>query len=104
MTLKLKPQGELEMGLTHIPVELRNFGTEDGITLRFLVDTGAMTSMAPANLLKNLGIKPVGKNTYELANGELVEIEHGNVEMRFLNQIVPAQILFVLIAPSHFWE
>ena len=52
------------------------------------------TRWAPASDLKKIGIQPVGKELYELANGELVEYEHGNAELRFMNVIVPARIIF----------
>jgi clan AA aspartic protease len=60
----------------------------------FLVDTGATDTMAPASDLKKLGIQPLGKDVYELANGELVEFEYGNAELSFMNETVPIRIIF----------
>ena len=53
-----------------------------------------MDTMAPASDLKRIGIQPLGKDIYELANGELVEYEYGNAELRFMNEIVPIRIVF----------
>jgi len=91
---KLKPQGERKMGLTHVAVRLFNSASSDTYEADFLVDTGAMDTMAPASHLKKIGIQPLGKDLYELANGELVEYEYGNAEMKFMNEVVPTRIIF----------
>ena len=69
------------MGLTRVPVELSRMNSrkENGqyvYSEKFLVDTGAMDSMAPASELRKVGIQPVGKRIYEFANGEVQEYEH----------------------------
>jgi hypothetical protein len=51
MTLKLKPQGDRKMGLTHVAVKLRNPDSETTLTQEFLVDTGATDSMVSASEL-----------------------------------------------------
>jgi hypothetical protein len=68
MTLKtkLKPLGECKMGLTHVAVRLFNSASPNTYEADFLVDTGAMDTMAPASDLKTLGIEPLGKDIYEL--------------------------------------
>ena len=82
------------MGLTHVAVRLLNSASSDTYNADFLVDTGALDTMAPASDLKRIGIQPVGKDLYELANGELVEFEYGNAEMRFMNEIIATRIIF----------
>ena len=82
------------MGLTHVVVRLFNSDSPDTYEADFLVDTGTTDTMAPAFELKKLGMQPVGKETYELANGELVEYEHGNAEIGFMGEVVPARIIF----------
>lgn len=82
------------MGLTHVAVRLLNSASPNTYEADFLVDTGAMDTMAPASDLKKIGIRPLGKDVYELANGELVEYEYGNAEVRFMNEIVPVRIVF----------
>ena len=96
MTLKtkLKPLGECKMGLTHVVVRLFNSPSSDKYEADFLVDTGATDTMAPASDLKRIGIQPLGKDVYELANGELVEYEYGSAELQFMNEIVPIRIVF----------
>lgn len=82
------------MGLTHVAVRLFNSNSQDIYEANFLVDTGATDTMAPAFELKKIGIQPVGKNRYELANGEFVEYEHGNAELRFMDELVVVRIIF----------
>jgi predicted aspartyl protease len=95
MTLKrVKPQGELKMGLTHVAVKIGNLGSGNLYDAKFLVDTGAVESMAPASELRRVGIEPVGKRTYELASGELREYEYGLAELRFMDEITSTDIIF----------
>jgi predicted aspartyl protease len=70
-TLKPIAEGECKMGLTHVAVTQFNSESQDTYEANFLVDTGAMDTMAPASQLKKIGIQPVGKNTYKLTNGSL---------------------------------
>jgi clan AA aspartic protease len=94
MTLKPKPQGELKMGLTHVVVKIGNLGSDEFYDANFLVDTGAVESMAPASELKRVGIKPVGKRTYELASGELRDYEYGLAQLGFMGEITSTDIIF----------
>jgi len=82
------------MGLTHVAVRLFNSDSQDTYEADFLVDTGAMQSMAPASELKKIGIQPVGKDLYELANGELVEFEYGIAEMKFVGEVIASRLIF----------
>jgi len=82
------------MGLTHVTVRLFNSASSDTYNADFLIDTGATDTMVPASDLKKIGIQPLGKDLYELANGELVEYEYGNAELSFMNEIVPIRVVF----------
>ena len=82
------------MGLTHVAVRLFNSKSSDTYEAEFLVDTGATDTMAPAFELKKIGMQPVGKDVYELANGELVELEHGNAELTFMGEVIAVRIIF----------
>ncbi len=82
------------MGLTHVAVKIGRLGSNKLYDAKFLVDTGASESMAPAAELRRLGIEPVGQRTYELASGELQEYEYGLAEMRFMGEITSQDIIF----------
>lgn len=83
------------MGLIHVTVSLRVPGTTNGIYESvFLVDTGATDSMAPASELSRIGIEPVGKTTYELADGTLHEFRFGLAQIEFMGEITAGRIVF----------
>ena len=104
MTLKRKlkpiPQGEINLGLTRIPVKLSRldslvrFDSNAAYTANFLVDTGAMDSMAPSSELRKIGIEPVGKRIYEFANGDVEEYEHGLAKVSFMGETTWTDIIF----------
>jgi clan AA aspartic protease len=89
-----KLEGVNYMGLTHVPVTVSNLVTKDSFTARFLIDTSATDSMAPASELKRIGIEPVGKRTYELANGAVEEYEYGEARLSFMEEILPTRLIF----------
>lgn len=83
------------MGLIHLAVKLRSLGNANGTyEAEFLVDTGATDSLVPAYELNAIGVQPVGKKTYELANGEVVEYEFGLVEIGFLDEVTAGRVIF----------
>ena len=87
-------EGQLGLGLTHVAVRIGNLGSGNLYDAEYLVDTGAVESMAPASELRRVGIKPVGKRTYELASGELRDYEYGLAELRFMGDITSTDIIF----------
>lgn len=82
------------MGLTHVAVKLKSFGSQDAFTADFLVDTGATDSMAPSSALKRIGIEPTEKRRYELANGELEEYPVAYAEFSFLDENILSRVIF----------
>jgi len=83
------------MGLTHVTTTVRSLaGRGKGFEAEFLVDTGAVDSLAPAKVLRKAGIKPEGKNIYELAEGSPVELEYGFARISLLGQETVTPIIF----------
>jgi clan AA aspartic protease len=60
----------------------------------FLVDTGATDSLAPADELQKIGVQPVGKMVYELADGQLQEYEFGLVQIAFMGEVTAGRVIF----------
>ena len=60
----------------------------------FLADTGAIDSMVPGNHLKDVGISPMGKRTYELADGTEVPMEVGVARIEFMGEAAGATVIF----------
>jgi predicted aspartyl protease len=50
--------------------------------------------MAPRAKLKQAGIKPEGKDVYELANGQPVEYEYGFARVAFMGAETVVQVIF----------
>src|SRR5207249_1396076 len=76
----------IPMGLTHVTTTVRRLaGRGKGFTADFLVDTGAVDSLAPAKALRKAGIKPEGKNVYEPAGRRPVQRDHATYD----NAVIP---------------
>ena len=83
------------MGVTHVTVALRGLGSPIGTyEADFLLDGGAPDSMAPANELRRIGIRPVGRTVYELAVGTIQEYQFRLAEIAFMGEITAGRITF----------
>lgn len=82
------------MGMTHVTVTVRNPAepdrTWDGL---FLVDTGAVDCLVPANQLRAIGLAPKAQRTYELADGSEVTMDITTAEIEFMGDLVGATII-----------
>lgn len=83
------------MGLTRVTVRIRSLSSLNGaFEANFLVDTGATDSLVPSAELKKIGVKPVGKQAYELANGKVEEYAFGLVEIAFMDEVTAGTVIF----------
>ncbi len=83
------------MGLMHVTVRIRSLGSQNGaFEAKVLVDTGVTDSLVPATELKRIGMQPVGRKAYELANGQLVEYEFGLAEIGFMDEVTAGRVIF----------
>ena len=81
--------------MMHVTVSLRVPGGTDGVFERiFLVDIGATDSMAPGSELTSVGIRPVGRTSYELADGSVHEYDFGLAQIEFMGEITAGRIIF----------
>jgi len=83
------------MGLTHVTVtvaDLARHGTP--YEADFLVDTGAIDCLAPADRLDTAGVKREGRRVYEPANGDPIELEYGFARVSFMGSETVAQVIF----------
>ena len=83
------------MGTTHVTVTVRNPAKPDrtweGL---FLVDTGAVDCLVPAKYLREIGLQPRAKRTYELADGTEIKLDIAAAEVEFMGEIVGTTIIF----------
>ena len=83
------------MGLTRVEAEVANpLDLERRTTLAFLVDSGAVYTVMPADELEKLGIAPSGDRTFFLANGEPVKRRIGEARITFQGQSATCVVLF----------
>ena len=64
----------------YIRVKARIWNVENPSISRhveFLVDTGAIYSVLPSSLLKELGVEPIGRRKFKLANNQVIERDVG---------------------------
>ncbi len=84
-----------DMGMTHVTVTVRNTAeperTWEGL---FLVDTGAVDCLIPGKHLREIGLAPKAKRTYELADGSETKMDITTAEIEFMGEIVGSTIIF----------
>lgn len=85
------------MSVTYLNFKVTNPSNGNGhkgLEKRFLVDSGAIYSVIPAELLRSLGVKPIDKQKFILANGEEVEREIGEARFDFRGKKRVAPVIF----------
>ncbi len=82
------------MGAIRIPVIVQALRGRRELRADFLVDTGATDCLVPAAALRKIGVRPVGKMNYELADGTAVEYEFGLAQFRFLGELTAGRAIF----------
>lgn len=63
-------------------------------TGRFLVETGATDAFLPSNVLRKLGIKPIGQRSYEMADGTELELPIGLAAIEVKGQTAGGMVVF----------
>ena len=83
------------MGLTRVELEIENpLDPQRRSTMSFLVDSGAVYSVIPAEELAKLGIQQSGERTFFLANGQPVKRRIGEARVTFGGQSATCVVLF----------
>ncbi len=83
------------MGLTVLHVAVGN-PAKPKVTesLEFLIDSGAFYSVVPARILKKLGIKPLGRDEFRLADGSRITRKRGGALFRYGDRVGVADVIF----------
>ncbi|MDH5718883.1 MAG: clan AA aspartic protease [Spirochaetia bacterium] len=83
------------MGMTQVTARVTNPGdTDKNWEGLFLVDTGSIDCLVPGNKLREIGLKPKGKRTYELADGSEIKMDVTVAEIEFMGEIVGVTVIF----------
>ena len=83
------------MGLTVLEVEVGNpSNPEVTEKLEFLIDSGAIYSVVPAQVLETLGIKPLSEHEFRLADGTKIVRKKGIALFKYADKIGGADVIF----------
>jgi len=83
------------MGFTEIDLDVgRPPNPEEWITVRCLVDSGAVYSVIPGSVLASLGIRPTQEEEFDLANGQVIRRKKGIAAFRYEGRIGGADVIF----------
>ena len=83
------------MGLTYVDAELADPSRpKRWERIRFLVDSGAIYSLAPALVLRRLGIRPLRRDEFELADGSKMRRKVGLALFRIGNTLGGSEVIF----------
>jgi clan AA aspartic protease len=83
------------MGLTGIEIEVGNPANPEVTQgLEFLIDSGAIYSVVPAQVLERLGIKPLSEQEFRLADGTKIVRKKGIALFKYKDKIGGADVIF----------
>jgi clan AA aspartic protease len=83
------------MGLIFLELEVGNpANPQKTQSLAFLVDSGTIYSVIPTPVLKKLGIKPLAKEEFILANGEKIVRKKGVALFKYAGKVGGADVIF----------
>lgn len=90
------------MGLTVLEIEVGNpanpMVTEE---VDFVIDSGAVYSVVPTLILERLGVKPLSKQEFRLADGTRIARRKGRALFKFGDLVGVADVLFGEQGDSH---
>lgn len=83
------------VGLTVLDVEVGNVATpETTEQVEFLIDSGAIYSVVPREILDRLAIRPLAKQEFRLADGSKIVREKGGAVFRYEGHVGVADVIF----------
>ena len=82
------------MGTFSITVAIGDIEDHRSEEVEALVDTGATTTVAPASLLRRVGIEPTMTREFEYADGRKVDLELGQAIVRYEDRQAPTLVVF----------
>jgi predicted aspartyl protease len=83
------------MGVTTLMIEVAN-PARPGVTerLEFTVDSGSTYSVVPEPVLRRLKIRPLGRETFQLANGATIVRRKGMAVFKYRQWIGGGDVIF----------
>ena len=83
------------MGFIYAPVTIRNpADSSKAIEITFLVDTGAIDSLVPRDVLDTIGVAPKGQREYTSADGSKVDLDAAPAAMEIMGTLIGTTVVF----------
>ena len=82
------------MGLTTVTVRISRVGGRRSVEERMVVDSGAIFAVVPAPLLREIGVRPHGRETFSLADGSSVARAVGSAFFQLGDRRGAAPVVF----------
>ena len=84
-----------KVGITYLSVDVGNpADPSKTLSVEFMVDSGAIYTVAPADVLDELGIQPISEETFWLANGEKIVRKRGGAYFKYGDKVGIADVVF----------
>ncbi len=82
------------MGTFRATIEIGDPQGERYEALEALVDTGSSYTWVPRDLLRELGVEPIGRREFETADGRIIERDVAVTMARYDGQALPTIVVF----------
>ena len=84
----------LQTGTFNWPLRISNMDGEQAREIEATVDTGAAYTTLPTSLLRELGVTPMGKRRFLLADGRRIEMDYGEARATVDGESVTTLVVF----------
>ena len=82
------------MGTFNWPLRISSMDGQQSRDIEATVDTGAAYTTLPAPLLRELGVTPMGKRRFLLADGRRIEMDYGEARATVDGENVTTLVVF----------
>ena len=82
------------MGTFNWPLRISSMDGQQSREIEATVDTGAAYTTLPAPLLRELGVTPMGKRRFLLADGRRIELDYGEARATVDGENVTTLVVF----------
>ena len=78
----------------HVPLQIGDLAATHSEEVEAVVYTGSTLTAAPRELLERLGIRPTRRETFRIANGQVVESDVGDAVVRLAGKQGATPVIF----------
>ena len=82
------------MGTFTSSLRLTGMDGQRSVDVEAMVDTGAAYTALPGRLLREIGVAPMGKRRFLLADGQRIEMEYGEARATIDGESVTTLVVF----------